>query len=1369
MKSEEIQALLSSLQSATISDKHVSGTLQKIRSNAMATKGGNLRLVKLGCVPRVLRLLYRYVKMEKSETKTEREASENTVNKALSIVANLLTDKGARQQVSRFELETIVKLLNQCSSEEVKIRCCRSLSNLAMDQQVHQVMAEDDTIMALLAILDVEGTESKNPESTGPPKESSELKFPSGALIEAACKTLKQSFGHRGIRHQLINMGVVRRLAVLTKSQDSQLLAAVLKTLAELFTKRNERIIENMENEFPRAGVVPKVMELVDSENSSVSQQALSLLLQLAEHVQTAALLGMSNGIDFCLSHVGPSQDFSTRKKLISCMCWLARDAGNRDELLQSEALKIFLTTLQDDDFVDVHDQVLICLDCFHFDPRSLTYMLKEGLMPVLLTHLQRLGRFTSDFTVDAYRSAVSLLRPATNLPLKVKNSEMEEEDIPSGLLGSGNRAGRTSVTRHRRKSSQSEAVVYNASFNVSQTNSKRARQDPPCDTASSVDHPQGPPSLQSQPAMETESSVVEARSSSGFEDKGAEESGPARSQTYSMNSPSYQAEATTWRMEDYHPGVTCKSYSSATSPGSVSEGSGSPSLHSPLRSRSYPPSYSASSSPCSSLTSSSPYSSPGLSPGLSSPGLSPGLSSPCLSPGLSSPGLSPSSSGDCISLWSSGGESSDDLMSVGVGQQRSPDPALQQHDSMFADDLEQGFVFSSSEDDDTTENSRASTDCSAVNRRTKLMRKALFHLNVDGTGRDQGSHAEQAVNFPNSVSQVSGHIYDQAMVSEWTAINQGCETGQRFFRKPDSEPTERTENRHSKMTFTDQFRPCPTSANENSSKRRQTMAGSANTTRPHPGFTHSKILSLLSELSYLPNVDQHFATGRVIACLTDYLALAERPIHKCEKILSRILFSPCSLPNLLHMCAPAIVVRSLMLDSDLRLVRQADLEHEDSHTLVKDKAKVGIKLLRELSSQVILPFGQGVISFTFSRMSSVDQLMCAASLLLLHKHWSQEKRQKFLIQTQALDKVLTALCKPRTTPGGDDAASTTTTTITTTTTTIIKDVLSLALICQASDLVLLPRYRPADVAYFLRRALENLHPDVEESATAFLVRGQRKESEDGGEDCQGETDGKSEGEKNCGQCSSAEKDVERSVRENCPYERAEKDLRIVVREGGLRHVLHASRETLVNSSSVFGAMLQGGYVEAQQSEIVVEGVCAEAMTTVLHYLHFCDGRCPSVALNGDHDWVRGVNIHNQVSNQVKVHNQSIRRRNQSIRRRNIHNQDSNQVKVHNQSIRHRNQSIRHRNQVNIHHNQSIRHRNQVNIHNQDSNQVKVHNQSIRRRNQSIRHRNQVNIHNQDSNQVKVHNQSIRHRNQVNIHNQIPQPPLTVIMTNPPP
>jgi hypothetical protein len=102
MRSAEIKQLLEVLRKSSVTDAGTLSILQKLRTDAMATKDGLQRLVSVGCVPCILKLLYRYVSLDHPEREKDQESNERTVSLALSIVANILVNKEAKQQVSFF-------------------------------------------------------------------------------------------------------------------------------------------------------------------------------------------------------------------------------------------------------------------------------------------------------------------------------------------------------------------------------------------------------------------------------------------------------------------------------------------------------------------------------------------------------------------------------------------------------------------------------------------------------------------------------------------------------------------------------------------------------------------------------------------------------------------------------------------------------------------------------------------------------------------------------------------------------------------------------------------------------------------------------------------------------------------------------------------------------------------------------------------------------------------------------------------------------------------------------------------------------------------------------------------------------------------
>ncbi|KAL8605164.1 hypothetical protein ACOMHN_031105 [Nucella lapillus] len=351
-----------------------------------------------------------------------------------------------------------------------------------------------------------------------------------------------------------------------------------------------------------------------------------------------------------------------------------------------------------------------------------------------------------------------------------------------------------------------------------------------------------------------------------------------------------------------------------------------------------------------------------------------------------------------------------------------------------------------------------------------------------------------------------------------------------------------------------------------------------------HGWTTHSQqqILHLMYHVTHYSDLSTHVASYQILQCLTDHLTLPDKPKGLCVLVLSQMMSDPHSLASLLEMGAPAVLVHSLLLDGELRLVaREVPVSATGgwSQRWVAGRRSVlhtvGSMLLKDLSLQALSASGHGVIQRTFHGRPPASQLLCAASLLFLYTPWEQQRWQKVALQQGAVDRVLTGLCTPRTSPDS----------------TIIKDVLGLALISLSRDLRLSPQYPSPDMASFVKPALHSPCPGPsggQESATA---------SPHGNSGCVAEG-------------------------QDCPYSRANKDLKIRVEAADSYCVLHANREMLVTHCDMFAAMLQGGFQEASQFEIDVHGVDAIGMTIVLHYLHGCDSRCSSLSFKSGDGWL---------------------------------------------------------------------------------------------------------------------------------------------------
>ncbi|KAL8605163.1 hypothetical protein ACOMHN_031104 [Nucella lapillus] len=406
--------------------------------------------------------------------------------------------------------------------------------------------------------------------------------------------------------------------------------------------------------------------------------------------------------------------------------------------------------------------------------------------------------------------------------------------------------------------------------------------------------------------------------------------------------------------------------------------------------------------------------------------------------------------------------------------------------------------------------------------------RTAVHGVGEEGAAVDQGPGGHQDNTFTTPCPPHSG----PTPLSQ-RAVAQGCEKEHRFFVK----------------------------------RQRRWCCGLGR----HGWTTHSQqqILHLIYHVTHYSDLSTHVASYQILQYLTDHLALPDKPKGLCVLVLSQMMSDPHSLASLLEMGAPAVLVHSLLLDGELRLVAPQGgwspvrAAHSGQHAAEGPQPAGPVSVWTRRHS-TYLPWPP-----------PASQLLCAASLLFLYTPWEQQRWQKVALQQGAVDRVLTGLCTPRTSPDS----------------TIIKDVLGLALISLSRDLRLSPRYPSPDMASFVKPALHNPCPGPsggQESATA---------SPHGNSGCVAEG-------------------------QDCPYSRANKDLKIRVEAADSYCVLHANREMLVTHCDMFAAMLQGGFQEASQFEIDVHGVDAIGMTIVLHYLHGCDSRCSSLSFKSGDGWL---------------------------------------------------------------------------------------------------------------------------------------------------
>lgn len=755
--------------------------------------------------------------------------------------------------------------------------------------------------------------------------------------------------------------------------------------------------------EVAQAGAIPNLMERVKSGLNETSQQAFTVLLPLTEHPRTAALIGASGGVTFFLSLHAECQSQFKQTDVVSGLCHLAREAVNRVKIREEAGLRVFLETLQDDRLKAVHDRVISCLLSFLYDDASLNSMLHDGLLDLLLNHLQRCCGYLSQMPVNILEDAELLLTESDPKDCLAGSHFVPEQEV-------GSECGRSVYGNYSHINPSAEEFTHSkhlhSSVHLELRSPKKVINENAVD--SNVESIQSAVENSSETAVKQRMQALGQRASSNStEEDECENSVDQRDPTYSMNSPTYESKST-WSMEDYHHGVTHKSFA----------GSGFP--YSPDWDRSSPL------SPLSTDTYYSPTHVAQFSPPQSS----------CMSPADTDAAFSP--------IYSSGG-SKDDISEYGVHQEcaspktvfgENPFPYSQQRlalsqqslsplssDSPISNINSGVLLFSSSEDEDEFFVDDTLQSCNTpppVARREQHGR-----VNIRSEECESFQHrptAECKQKRRDTDLMTSGHV-------------------SQLMTEPGMKCEEAAQQPLGLMHCVKRFLNMDHSENDCLDKGKASMICQPG---KYARTSETNILILLSRISVWDDPSQLLARPAVISCLVNYLSLASQPQDRCERIMSRVMSSPKCLASLLSMCAPAVIVKGCLLqpakgvlahfkslDSSPSTKLQRGTTHfvmqekDTLHSTVNDDcfspqacaqhillsvemesqastllacgqdqgqvlklARTGLKLLSDLSYQAMSPYGQGIINNTLLRRSPPYQLLFAISLLFLLPQW---------------------------------------------------------------------------------------------------------------------------------------------------------------------------------------------------------------------------------------------------------------------------------------------------------------------------------------------------------------------------------------------
>ncbi|XP_006000911.1 armadillo repeat-containing protein 5 [Latimeria chalumnae] len=347
-------------------------------------------------------------------------------------------------------------------------------------------------------------------------------------------------------------------------------------------------------------------------------------------------------------------------------------------------------------------------------------------------------------------------------------------------------------------------------------------------------------------------------------------------------------------------------------------------------------------------------------------------------------------------------------------------------------------------------------------------------------------------------------------------------------------------------------------------------MISSINSSRQEETWgPEAAILLLLSRFSEVADPSGSLVTERTLQGLLDYLTLAVNPSPRCACLLKRLTCNPNCLEaflrlhgpsvfrmRLIHGVCPLALKESAQQDRSLAGEMEGASEVEflqkinDSLSLGRNR-EIGEVLIRNLSVQAESPFGIGTLNHMLLSGSEPDRLACALALPLICRN--EALCRKLLFDQGGLRLILEALATSA----------------------------DLLFVFCATDSILTllgplqdsaETHAMPEIPVTAPDTSPNLSQPVKQARTDTAAVGSGA---------------------------------------GCPYEQAAEAGRMDVRfelDGG--DTVAAHRAQLSASSDVFCAMLEGDYLESQQTVVPIRDVPSRVFTTIIHFLHGCRRSC---------------------------------------------------------------------------------------------------------------------------------------------------------------
>lgn len=358
-KRKRIQTLITKLSNS--SEKETFNALLEIRKNLLKAKEGISFLSKYGGIHKIVQIL------------SKDNVDKKTTDITLSILGNICMDEDARKLVKRANgIEIIAEIFTESEEESIQNRCARTLANLALTHENISFILKTDAVEKLATFLQ----SSKTKENL--------LTYSRTARLLA--KNARQL-------EKLISENVILYLAKHLEDSDEEVKFSILRSVLEL---SSISCSPRFAKQIVSSGVVPVLLSLLSHHDDVVIHQSITLLHRLSHQPSFRPGLGSAGGIVIILDLFQNEENLIDKSILLNILCDCCTESVNRIKIRDNEILQVFLSCIVNDRYSGLHDKLISTLHCFVYDDASFSVLLENGLVGILIKHLQRVAEFQS-------------------------------------------------------------------------------------------------------------------------------------------------------------------------------------------------------------------------------------------------------------------------------------------------------------------------------------------------------------------------------------------------------------------------------------------------------------------------------------------------------------------------------------------------------------------------------------------------------------------------------------------------------------------------------------------------------------------------------------------------------------------------------------------------------------------------------------------------------------------------------------------------------------------------------------------------------------------------------------------------------------